>query len=312
MEKPKNYGKINFPRQFKERYNKILGRDEAKKFFKVMETPLKKTIRINTIKVDEKLRKKIIEKYNLEQLPFYKDGYRINVDKPGNLFEYFMGYIYSQEAASMIPPLCMELKENLKVLDLCAAPGSKTSQIAQIMNNKGLIIANEAIIYRLKLLRNNLERMGCLNTIVINKDGRNLKFKEKFDRVLVDAPCSSEGTIRKDFSVLSRWNIKFLNDIASLQKQLLKTGILACKEGGIIVYSTCTLSPEENEGVVDWALKNFNVELEEIKLNGIKARPGLVKVLDFEFDPEVKKCIRIWPHIEDMEGFFVAKFRKLS
>lgn len=307
--------KINVPRLFVERYRKILGK-EVKKLVEYSLKPLRKSIRVNTIKISREDCIKLLEKkgWNLQQIPWYEDGFWIlnrNEEQVGNTLEHFMGYFYVQEASSMIPPLVLEPEEKNLILDIAASPGSKTTQIAQIINNKGCIIANDISLERIKILRFNLEKCGVINTIVTRMDGRLFKnFREKFDKILLDAPCSSEGVMRKDWKVISRWSLNIINRMSSLQKELISSALIALKSGGTLVYSTCTMAPEENEEVVDFALKNFDIEIVKTKIKGLKARGGILEWYDKNFSEDVKNCIRIWPHDNDTEGFFIAKIIK--
>ncbi len=303
------------PRLFRERYGKILG-NEKKRFIEYCKKPLRKSIRINTIKADvEDVKRRLEEKgWSLSKIPWIENGFWISYPEGealGNTLEHFMGYYYVQEAASMIPPLLLDVENDL-VLDMAAAPGSKTSQIAEAMKNQGTIVANDVSIERIKVLRFNLEKLGVINTIVTRHDGRFFsKLKEKFDAVLLDAPCSSEGIIRKDWRALSKWSIKLIKSMSHLQKQLISSAIVATRKGGVIVYSTCTLAPEENEEVIDYAIKKFDVKVEKIRLKGLKFRKGITEWENKEYDKEVNKCMRIWPQDNDTEGFFVAKLIKV-
>lgn len=303
------------PRLFRERYGKLLG-EEKDKFIEYCVKPLRKSIRINTIKIDVEKCVKRLEEYgwSLKQIPWCETGFWVEYGKDeqvGNTLEHFMGYYYVQEAASMLPPIILNPDKRDFVLDIAAAPGSKTSQLAALMNNQGTVIGNDVSVERIKILRFNLEKLGILNTIVTQMDGRLFsRFEEKFDSALVDAPCSSEGIIRKDWKALSKWSIKFIMDMSHLQKQLISAAITATKWGGTIVYSTCTLAPEENEEVIDFAIKNFGVEVEKVAVNGLKTRPGIREWEDKKYDSQVKRCLRIYPHDNDTEGFFVARLIK--
>ena len=205
----------------------------------------------------------------------------------------------------------MNPEENDFVYDMCSAPGSKTTHLAQIMNNKGCIVANDISYKRLKALGFNIELTGTLNVVVTEGDGTRAKTDERFDKILIDAPCSCDGTVRKDWKALSRWNPKACRFMAQRQKQLLKVAAKALKSGGTLVYSTCTLSPEEDEGVIDFALNGLGLEIQPIKLNGLKSSDCMTGWEDKEFDERVKNCLRIWPQDNDTEGFFVAKFKKI-
>lgn len=236
----------------------------------------------------------------------------------GRALEHLLGYYYIQELASMLPVIAMTPTENDIYLDLCAAPGSKTTQAAAKMNNKGTIIANELSMGRMRILGSNLERCGATNTVITRKEGRALcknmhKSKVKFDKILVDAPCSGEGTLRSTPKTYTMWNPKTISSLAHLQKQLFKQAFYQLKVGGEIVYSTCTHAPEENEGVMDKAIKEFGdaIEVLEVKLP-IKTREGITKWKDKEYDEKVKLGCRVYPQDNNTEGFFVSKFKKVK
>ncbi len=306
----------NIPRLFRERYRKILGR-EASIFFDYCMKPLKKSIRINTLKIDRDKCLDMIQRrgWKIKQIPWYENGFWVedkSDEQLGNTLEHFLGYYYVQEASSMIPPVVLQPEEHDFVLDLAAAPGSKTSQLAEMMKNKGCIVANDIQIQRIKVLRFNLEKLGVINAVVTRMDGRKFaKFRERFDKVLLDAPCSSEGIIRKDWKALSRWNTRFIKEMARLQRRLIDAAALTVKKNGTIVYSTCTLAPEENEAVVDYAVRRHGLVVEKIKVKGLKAREGIVEWEGKVFDESVRNCLRVWPQDNDSEGFFVAKLVKV-
>lgn len=307
---------INFPSKFNERYRKII--DDYENFLNFCRKLPRKCIRINTLKVKDidGFIENLSKRYRLERVPFCPYAYFIDHPDPGKIPEHFFGEIYVQDAASMIPPIALDINpENDEfIFDACAAPGSKTTQMAQIMNNKGCIIANDISNNRIKALFSNIESCGVMNTIVTGIDMIKpvpKKLYDKFTKILVDAPCSSEGTIRKNFGVLLKWNPYMFNLFSSQQKRIIKNAIKMLKKDGILVYSTCTYAPEENEEVIDFALKNFDVEIEEIKIENLKTREGITEWNGKEFNKDVKKCIRIYPQDNDTEGFFVARLRKI-
>ncbi|MEM0481182.1 MAG: RsmB/NOP family class I SAM-dependent RNA methyltransferase [Candidatus Aenigmatarchaeota archaeon] len=262
-------------------------------------------IRVNTLKADVDKVIKVLEErgYQFEKLSYLDFGFKVlNNDKIiTKEVEHAVGYIFSQDASSMLVPLALELSEKDVVLDLCAAPGAKTTEIAQLMNNNGVIVANDVRFDRIKALASNIQRMGVLNTIITLEDGRFLykKLQNYFDKVLVDAPCSATGTFKPD--ALIAVNEKFIKSLQKLQKSLLRSAYFLTKKDGIIVYSTCSLEIEENEEVVKWFLENFNVEIEEIKIKGIKLIDAL--------DNEIRKAKRVL--IKGQEAFFISKFRKV-
>ncbi|MBU2104443.1 MAG: RsmB/NOP family class I SAM-dependent RNA methyltransferase [Nanoarchaeota archaeon] len=241
--------------------------------------------------------------------------------EPGELgrsLEHLLGYYYIQELASMLPVIVLNPEKNELILDLCASPGSKTTQLSSEIGQTGIIIANEVSIGRLKILASNLERCGASNTIITRKEGtafcnRMKKNNFEFDKILVDAPCSGEGTLRSSPKTYAMWNIKTIKNLPKIQTQLVFSALEILKPNGILVYSTCTHAPEENEGVIDAVLKEFKdkVKLEKIFLP-IKFREGITNWEDKKFSKEVKKCARIYPQDNNTEGFFIARFRKLG
>lgn len=232
---------------------------------------------------------------------------------PGRTLAHNLGYLYLQDLSSMIPALVLDPKPGERILDLAAAPGSKTTQIAQMMGNTGTLVANDADPGRLSNLSFNLDRMGIYNTVVTHLDGTlaGKRYPEYFDRVLLDAPCSALGVLANKPDVLNWWAQNKVAKFAALQEKLLISAIKALKPGGRLVYSTCTLTKEENEGVVQSVLHNYPVELENIPdLPGYNLRKGLA---DSGIDEEVTtKVRRIYPfdNENNLQGFFVASFKK--
>ncbi|MEK6841251.1 MAG: RsmB/NOP family class I SAM-dependent RNA methyltransferase, partial [Nanoarchaeota archaeon] len=259
-----------FKEKFLEKYSKLTN---INRFCEYCLKRLNKSIRVNTLKISVKELKEKLNEYELKQIPWCKEGFWIKGPRTdlGNLLEHSLGYFYVQEAASMIPPVVLQPKEHDLVLDLAAAPGSKTTQMASMMNNKGIIIANDIKYDRLKALSVNLQRSGILNTIITLKS--NYSFKEmKFDKVLLDAPCSGTGAIRKSLLTLKIWNNNMINKLANDQKRLILNAFDSLNENGVLVYSTCSVDPEENEGVINFLLKNRDAKLEKIDLD-IKKSP---------------------------------------
>ena len=284
-------------------------------FIRCLKEPLPKTVRVNTLKasLEDVLARLEGRGISFEPLGWYEHGIKLRgVERPGNLLEYFLGFIHPQEEVSMIPPLLMELEPGQLVLDLCAAPGSKATQIAQLLENTGHIVANDVSVERLKLLRDNYERLGVLNMGVTAYDGRRFPSACEFDAVLVDAPCSCEGVIRKDPSVLRALGPRLYWRMHKLQRALLSRAAELVKPGGIVIYSTCTFAPEENELVVDYVLKRLGdrLEIEALDFKGLKYEPGLTEWAGRELEPDMAYCARFYPHLNDTGGLFVAKLRK--
>jgi len=294
---------MEFKRNFIERYNRLTDWEVFKEYSL---KPLRKSIRVNTLKVTVKEMKK---RFGLEQIPWYKCGFFIKGFALGNTIEHQLGYIYLQEAASMIPPVVLDPRPKDKVLDMCASPGSKTTQMAAMMKNKGIIVANDNKIDRMKPLVMNLQRCGVINTLVTRMEG--WWFNQTFDKILLDAPCSGIGAIRKSYKTIAMWNPNMVKKLSGLQKKLILKAFDALNEKGILVYSTCTTEPEENEGVVDFLLrKKGNATLQKIALP-IKSSEPVNTFGKEKYSQEVKRCLRLWPQDNDTEGFFIAKIKKL-
>ncbi len=307
---------------FLERMKELL-QDDFDNYMNILKIMPVRSIRCNTLKISpEDLKKRLEDKGWKIKIPFKSYPEIMIVENelmPGELgraIEHLLGYYYIQEIASMLPPLVLNPKEEEKVLDLCASPGSKTTQIAARMKNEGLLVANEVKFGRIKILAANIERCGVTNCVITRRDGIALckKFKENgflFDKILLDAPCSGEGTIRSTPRTLEMWNIKTIENLSKLQKSLIASCIELLNPNGELIYSTCTHAPEENEEVLDFALKNFNVKLEKIELP-LKTRPGITKWKDKTYNDQVKLAHRVYPHVADTEGFFLAKLRKIK
>jgi tRNA (cytosine40_48-C5)-methyltransferase len=272
---------------------------------------LKPSIRINTLKMAEKdiilrMQKLGVKLVKIEYTDF---GYSYEADfSLGATSEYLQGYYYIQEAASQLPPQVLEPKPGENILDMCAAPGSKTTEIAQYMQNRGTLVALDSDPRRLFALRNNLERCGIINTILYKKDSRFVfDLGLEFDKILLDAPCSGNYVIEEDF--FTKKSVDGIRERSRLQKELLKAAIKVLKKGGTLVYSTCSLEPEEDEMNIDWALGKYpEMRLEETELS--MGDDGLTEVFGKKLNPEIKKCRRFWPTKTDTEGFFIAKLVK--
>jgi NOL1/NOP2/sun family putative RNA methylase len=306
---------------------KILLKDENdfNAFFECAKTTGKRSIRVNTLKISpEDLIKRLKEKnWNISQ-PIANHPEIIQIQselEPGELGkaeEHLLGYYYVQEITSMMPILALQPKADDIILDLCAAPGSKTTQAAALMQNKGTIIANDLNIGRISILSANLERFGITNTIITRHDGLELctrlkksKTKIRFDKILVDAPCSGEGNIRCSPGTYLEWSEGLLKNLGRRQKKLASAALEFLKINGEMVYSTCTHSPEENEEVIQHLLDHYDIQIESIVLP-IKSRPGISEWKGSKFSTQIKKACRIYHHDNDLEGFFLCKIKKLS
>jgi NOL1/NOP2/sun family putative RNA methylase len=304
---------LSLPEGFKEHYSNLTDWDN---FEKCLGSLLRKSIRVNTLKASvEDVLKRLNQEWVLEKVSWTDEGFFISHKEGkrqdiGNIPEHNEGLLYVQEASSMIPAIVLDPKPGELILDMCASPGSKTTQIAQMMQNKGKIVAADIRDDRIAILKRNIARMGITNCEIVKKPGQ--QFKDlQFDRILVDAPCSGTGTMRMQEDI-DRWNPAVAARMSFEQKSLLHSAYCVLKKGGILVYSTCSLEPEENEAVIDWLLKRHKkTKLEEIKISGIKRSKPILEHRGKKFNEKISRCLRIWPHDNNTSGFFVAKIKKL-
>ncbi len=308
---------------FLERMKELLKKDYGD-YIKILKQEPVRSIRCNTLKISPQELKERLENKGWKINQPWEDYLEIMIVEnnllPGELgraLEHILGYYYIQELASMLPIIALQPKPNEIILDLCSSPGSKTTQTASKMKNTGTIIANEVNLGRIKILASNLERCGVTNSIITKKDGvdfcRKMKSEEfLFDKILIDAPCSGEGTLRSSPKTYLMWNINTIKNLSKLQKSLVASALEILKPNGELVYSTCTHSPEEKEEVVDFILNRFpNVRIQEIPLP-IKFREGIISWEKKEYSKEVKKTYRIYPQDNNTEGFYIAKLKKIK
>ncbi|MBY5991567.1 16S rRNA (cytosine(1407)-C(5))-methyltransferase RsmF [Ferrimonas balearica] len=276
--------------------------------------PLRRSIRVNTLKISvEAFTERMAAKgWTLEPVPWCDTGFwltREDDSQPlGNTIEHLCGLFYIQEASSMMPPTALFAHSDApeQVLDVASAPGSKTTQIAAAMENRGLLMANEFSSSRLKGLYSNLQRLGIRNVVMTHFDGRVFgpTLPEQFDAILLDAPCSGEGTVRKDPESMDNWSLESIETIAGIQRDLIESAFAALKPGGVLIYSTCTLNRRENQDVCAHLLAQYPDAVEVAPLGDLF--PGADKALTEE------GYLHIWPQIFDSEGFFVAALRKTA
>ncbi|MBI2499380.1 RsmB/NOP family class I SAM-dependent RNA methyltransferase [Candidatus Woesearchaeota archaeon] len=300
--------KLELKKEFIEKYSKLTNFTE---YENIINKFLRKAIRINALKTTiAKTKRELSKKYRLVQIPWCKEGFWIETERRdlGNILEHQLGHIYIQEAASMLPPIILNPRKNEIILDAAASPGSKTTQIASMMKNTGLIIANDLIFQRMLPLSHNLQRCGVSNTITTIMDARFIDYK--FDKILLDAPCSGTGTIRgltqNSFYTIQTYSQNKVNNLSKLQKKLILKCYSNLKPKGTLVYSTCSLDPEEDEEVIQFLLNNSDAKLEKIDLK-VKSELNLNYN---NYSSELKKCIKLWPQFYDTEGFFIAKIKK--
>ena len=289
----------------------FLSAEQEAEFIEACGRPLRKSIRFNSLKCSREAFLTIAVKYDwrLTPVPWCNEGFWVEVADEsvslGNLPEHIQGLFYIQEASSMLPPLALLVDNEIEaplVVDMAAAPGSKTTQLAAMLGNQGIVLANELSASRLKSLHNNLVRCGILNTCMSHHDGRKIGeyMPDQFDYVLLDAPCGGEGTVRKDTQALSDWRLDKVEELSKLQKELILSAYTALKPGGKLVYSTCTLSPEENHLVADHLLASTNAKAVDLS--------HLFKGSERAATPQ--GYLHVLPHLFDSEGFFIACFNK--
>ncbi|WP_295886367.1 RsmB/NOP family class I SAM-dependent RNA methyltransferase [uncultured Thiohalocapsa sp.] len=233
--------------------------------------------------------------------------------KAGQHWWYCAGLAHAQEAVSQLPVLLLDLAPGQRVLDLCAAPGGKTAQIALSLGNRGTLLANDFAMDRIAALQGNLDRLGVVNVTTTRWDGGNFPVAAgPFDRILVDAPCSSEGTLRRNPGLVSKLGPERSTRMAGRQRALLRKAVKLCRPGGRILYSTCTFAPEENELVVADVLaeQDGRLRLLPLTLPGLGTGPGVTHWAGRTLPQTLAGCLRIWPHHNDTGGFFIAVLEK--
>ncbi len=282
-------------------------------FIAACQRPLRRSIRVNTLKISVEDFLALVAPYSwqLTPVPWCAEGFWIERDDEdavplGSTAEHLSGLFYIQEASSMLPVAALFADGNSpeRVMDVAAAPGSKTTQIAARMGNRGAILANEFSASRVKVLHANISRCGIHNVALTHFDGRvfGAALPEAFDAILLDAPCSGEGVVRKDPDALKNWSVESNLEIAATQRELLESAFHALLPGGTLVYSTCTLNRDENEDVCLWLKAQYPDAVEFLPLNDLFASAQEAVT------PE--GFLHVFPQIYDCEGFFVARLRK--
>lgn len=299
-----------------ERYINFLGLDNTLKLLEANERPLTSSIRVNTLKIQPgELRNRLENKgFELQTIEWISYGFEVLKEKYnlGSLHEYLQGYFYLQNVASMLPAIILDPKPGETIIDMCAAPGGKATHMAQIMNNKGSLILIERNSKRIPALEINLRRIGVLNSIVLNYDARKLdNLNIKADKILLDAPCTGEGLIRQDKSRKKSKTQKDIEKLAGVQKKLLNSGLKVLKPGGTLLYSTCSIAPEENEFVINDVLQD-GLEYSIIPLNTQYGISGFTKVFGKTLRKDLNFSQRIYPHIHNTIGFFICLIKKIT
>ncbi len=290
-------------------------KDEATYFLESCSFPLKKTIRYNSLRVSRSRFEEVMKEkgFHLRTIEKIEIGYEVisSPRKPslGASLEYLKGFYHIQSKSSMIPPLLLSPSTEDLILDMAAAPGSKTSEIAQLLDNRGSIVAVEKSRKRIKSLLSNINRLGVLNTIIVRTDAVNIaKTPLRFHEILLDAPCSGEGIIYKDPSRRSKTSPSDLKNLALNQLKLIKAAYDLLDDGGRMVYSTCSVGPEEGEFVVNYAVSELGMKV--VNSNKFSFSKGITDFNGIKFDQSLTSCIRIFPHLHGSEGFFICLLKK--
>jgi len=268
-------------------------------------------LRVNTLRVKEEVLVKRLKARGvvLKKIPWVKYGYFVESSSVplGATPEYLLGYYFLQDAASLAACEALNPKAGETVLDMAASPGGKTTYLSQLMQNKGVVVAVEVNKRRLKRLKSNIMRMGCENVIVVNRDATEFEsINISFDKVLLDAPCTGTGTAHKSAEALKKGRRDLIN-CNRIQRNLIEVAIKVLKKGGTLVYSTCSLLPEENEIIIDETLKKYNIKLEKVRAGS----EALTSPYGRELIKEIKKASRFYPWEHSTQGFFIAKMKKL-
>ncbi|WP_018665161.1 RsmF rRNA methyltransferase first C-terminal domain-containing protein [Heyndrickxia acidiproducens] len=302
---------MELPQEFTKKMSALLGK-EAEDFFHSYQEPRASGLRLNVTKTGAAAWEEQ-QPFQLEKIPFVPAGYYFDeqIDKPGKHPYHAAGLYYIQEPSAMFVAEQLQVEAGDKVLDLCAAPGGKSTQIAAGIGENGFLLANEIHPKRVRALSENIERFGLANTVVTNETPERLSrhFQAYFDKILVDAPCSGEGMFRKDPGAAGYWRRQHVEACAQKQREILKEAHEMLKPGGILVYSTCTFSPEENEQTIEDFLDSFpDMELLPIPhQHGIQ--PGRPEWAKHQTEA-LSKTARLWPHCLKGEGHFAAKLYK--
>lgn len=326
---------VELPKSFKQRIKEQLG-DEYEAYLQSFQAKSRNGLRVNTGKLSAKEFEQL-SPFGLQEVPWVPNGYIYEGERPAVHPYYYAGLYYLQEPSAMTPASLLPIEPGDKVLDLCAAPGGKSTELAARLRGEGVLVSNDISNSRAKALLKNLELFGARNILVVSEAPNKLTeyFTGYFDKILVDAPCSGEGMFRKSPAIMKNWEQYGTEYYHKLQQEILPQAVAMLKPGGYLLYSTCTFSPEENEGSVQEVLDAFpEMKLvDALPVNTVEQRHAdgcaeetvtSERACDYSgFDcghpewvengsEELKKTIRLWPHKIAGEGHFVALFRKDS
>lgn len=311
---------MNLPKLFEDRMRTLLG-EEYEAFEKCYAKPHYSGLRVNTLKITPEEFEKICP-FSIKRIPWIPNGYYYDSDQqPAKHPFYYAGLYYIQEPSAMTPASLLPIAEGDTVLDICAAPGGKSTELGAKLKGEGLLVSNDISNSRAKALLKNIELLGIPNALVLSEAPNKLAeiFPEYFDKILIDAPCSGEGMFRKSPSIMKNWEQYGVDYYNKLQKEIINFAARMLKPGGMMLYSTCTFSPEEDEGTISYLLEQFP----EFQVINAIPEKQVQKELGISFEgfdfgkpewvngkEELKNCIRLWPHKLNGEGHFMALLRK--
>lgn len=290
-----------------------VGLSEAESVLKANEKPLPETMRCNDYLIDCEILKERLEGkgFELKKIAWLAHGYEVERAplRLGATHEYLLGYYYIQDPGSMLAGYILDPRPEEVIIDMCAAPGGKATQILQLTRDRARLIAVEKSRRRMRSLRSHLQRMGFSSFVLVRADALDLPETIKADRILLDAPCSGEGIIRKDPRRRKRGRLEDIKALHELQVRLLEKAYRLLKEGGVLLYAVCSTAVEEGEYVVHKVLERHS-DLRVEKIDSPVVSRGITSYRGVDLNPELALCGRLWPHVQGYEGFFVCKLVK--
>ncbi|MFX1483248.1 MAG: RsmB/NOP family class I SAM-dependent RNA methyltransferase [Promethearchaeota archaeon] len=307
----KEYGYLQY---MVERYLALWGEDETIEFFNACEQPIRQSIRVNTLKTTDdallaRLRNKSVA---VEEIPWLKHGFFADFEglSPGAFMEHMLGFYYVQGVPSMTAVSVLDPQPGETVFDLAAAPGGKTTHIGQLLKNTGMVVAIEQDRIRMASLKSNIIRCGVINSLVLRGDARKLDgLGFEPDRILLDAPCSGEGLIPLDPTRKTSKTMADIRYCATREDEMLEAAVKALSKGGTLVYSTCSIAPEENEYIVDDILRRYP-QMEIVKMPIEFGTQGYPEPYGIKLNDSLRHARRFLPHLHGTEGFFICKMLK--
>lgn len=295
-----------------ERYADLV--EDAEAFRRACQRPLPSVVRVNPIKANPERVRTALSEENVPVTPreWNERTLELDTERPGLTWPYQHGWIHGQEEISQLPATLLELSGEERIWDAAAAPGGKATQLAAMVRAGGMVVANDVNLGRLSALRTNADRLGADNLVVTNQNARTYSLEpfgfESFDAALVDAPCTGEGTVRKNPGVIDEWSKSGMDSLVEVQRDVLQRAVEVTRPEGHVVYSTCTFAPEENEGVLSAVLESASCSMEPFS-HSLHHAEGVTEWNGTEYDSMVRHAKRFYPHHNDTGGFFCAKLR---